>query len=161
MEVETTTTAVEQPTQEKQPEAEVKTTEAEGTKSTEKTFTQKEVDEIVKQRLARMEKKKPTVEEDVEGLKKELETWKQEAALKDYSFAKPEFKDFIKYKVAQMVTTEKDFGACLAEYMGGEGKEFLQATKTDVQPTPRPDNQGGAVLTESQKYVLEKYGKKI
>lgn len=159
--VETTATVAEQPTQEPKPETEVKTTEAEGTKPAEKTFTQKEVDEIVKQRLARMEKKKPTVEEDVEGLKKELETWKQEAVLKDYSFARPEFKDFIKYKVSQMVTTEKDFGACLNEYMSGEGKEFLQATKTDVQPTPRPDNQGGAVLTESQKYVLEKYGKKI
>lgn len=159
--VETTATAAEQPTQEQQPEAEVKKTEAEGTKPIEKTFTQKEVDEIIKQRLSRMEKKKPSVEEDVEGLKKELETWKQEAALKDYAFAKPEFKDFIKYKVSQMVTTEKDFGACLAEYMGGEGKEFLQISKPDIQPTPRPDNQGGAVLTESQKYVLEKYGKKI
>ena len=165
--VETTTPAAEQQTQVKQTEAEVKQvetsnkqTEAEG-KPIEKTFTQKEVDEIVKQRLARMEKKKPTVEEDVEGLKKELETWKQEAALKDYAFAKPEFKDFIKYKVSQMVTDEKDFGTCLAEYMGADGKEFLQPAKPDIQPTPRPDNQGGAVLTESQKYVLEKYGKKI
>ena len=102
--VETTVTVTE-PTQDKQTDVEVKPTEQEGkqpeteVKPTEKTFTQKEVDEIVKQRLARIEKKKPTVEEDVEGLKKELETWKQEAALKDYSFAKPEFKDFIKFKV--------------------------------------------------------------
>lgn len=160
--IEQAVTVTEEPQVNQEPATEPKV-EVQEDKPSERMFTQKEVDEIIKQRLARVEKKKPTVEEDVEGLKRELETWKQEAVLKDYDFSKNEFKDYVKYKVSQMVSEEKDFGTCLNEFMSGEGKEFLRTAepKTEVKTTPRPDNLGGAVLTESQQYVLEKYGKKI
>ena len=123
---------------------------------TEKMFTQKEVDEIVKQRLSRVEKKQAPVEDEVKALKEQVASYERKLAMKDFN-VDDEYKDFVEYKVGKMVTEGKDFSTALGEFMSGDGKKYLH-TVDSVKPTPRPDNDSGKPYNADKEYLKKKYG---
>lgn len=130
--------------------------ETKATQPAEKTFTQKEVDEMIKQRLARVEKKQAPVEDEVKALKEQVASYERKLAMKDVNI-EDEYRDFVEYKVGKMVTAEKDFSTALGEFVAGEGKKYLHNVD-NVKTTPRPENDSGKPYNADKEYVKKKYG---
>lgn len=125
--------------------------------TTEKTFTQAEVEEIVKKRLARAEKKQAPVEDVVKELQEQVASYERKLAMKDCEIA-DEYREFVEFKVGQLVTDSKPFAKALTEFVSGEGKKYLKV-KEELPKTPRPDNQSGAPVDEFRAYLKQKYNK--
>lgn len=125
----------------------------------EKTFTQAEVEEIVKKRLARVEKKQAPVEDVVKDLQAQVASYERKLAMKDCEID-DNYREFVEFKVGKMVGDGKDFATALAEYISGEGKKYLKV-KEELPKTPRPDNQSGKPQDEMRAYLQAKYNIKI
>lgn len=132
-----------------------------------KTFTQAEVDKIVQERVARMKKPNPSAEEKIKVLEARIANYEQDNLVKGYKSPDDKkidarFVEFVKFKVSQGVSEQKDFNTALNEFMEGDGKEYLEpVSKPTIAPTPRPDNSTGKPLDSYAVYVKEKYGKTI
>lgn len=124
-----------------------------------KSFTQAELDEIVKQRIARArekwEKKEP--DSDLQNQIKQLSEKLQNYEMKEKLVAvDDEFKDYVGFKVQKMVKEDKPFEDALKEYLEGEGKKYVKVSSPPVKATPRPSNSNGPMT--DQDYIANKYG---
>lgn len=106
-----------------------------------KTYTQEEVDAIIQERLARENKKNINVEleKQVKELKEKLATQERNVELAKYKL-KDGFKEFVEFKVSKMVGENKDFATALEEYLKGDGANFVEESKIQTPPPPRPEN---------------------
>lgn len=106
-------------------------------------FTQEQVNEIVEKRLSR-EKNKSSDNEELAKMKDELAKTREQlleyekrTALAEYKIEE-EYKDFVKYKVSQAVTQDKDFATALKEYLEQDGARYI--AQTSAVKMPRPTN---------------------
>lgn len=132
----------------KQPETQDKKTDsAEKDSKKEKLFTQDEVNKMISDRVERM-KKQPSEEtgnlqKTVEILQNQLAQYEKELAQSKFDI-KPEFVEFVDYKVSRMVNEEVNYEKALAEYMRGEGQIYLgkKPAETPAITMTRPENVG-------------------
>ena len=148
-------------------ETPVEETKENETNKAPKTFTQAEVDKIVQERVARMKKPNPSAEERIKVLEAQIANYEQDNLVKGYKSPDDKkidarFVEFVKFKVSQGVSEQKDFNTALKEFMEGDGKEYLEsASIPTITPTPRPDNSPGKPSNSYADYIKEKYGKTI
>ena len=120
-----------------------------------KSFTQAEVDELIKQRIERERKKfeKTNPQTEVEQLKAELHKYKTDAELSKVN-VEDEFKEYVAYKVNEKVGDEKDFATALKEFFEIESnKKYLKSASKPIN-MPRPENIG----TPTSDHINAKYG---
>lgn len=115
-------------------------------------FTQEQVNEIVEKRLNREKDKQVKAEPvvDTEQLEKvkadlkdtqsQLEEYKKKVALAEYEIDE-QFKEFVDYKVSSATNSEKDYATALKEFMGGDGAKYLKTPAKVTMPRPENTNQ--------------------
>lgn len=143
--VETTTTENVGATEQTTKEPEVKTyTQEEVDAMLKDRYTQEQVNDIVSKRLAReKEKVKPTPKSNdaTQGLQLKLEATERKLAMSQYDID-DDYKDYVEYKVVHMTGKNKDFATALKEFMGAEtSKKFVKGNNNKVE-MPRPSNVG-------------------
>ena len=132
--------------------------------TSEKTYTQKEVDELLKnrltqeqvneiieKRLAREKVKTPQsasgnnnnelvkVKGEVQNLQLKLAEYEKKVALAKYRIDE-QYQDYVNYKVLHNVSKDKDYATALEEFFKDEAnKRYLEGSDTQ-RPTPRPKN---------------------
>lgn len=131
-------------------------------------FTQDQVNTMIEKRLNREKVKSKSVQNvdntsEVERYKSELlksqvklAEYEKRVALADYQI-QDEYKGYVDYVVTHNTNKDKSYGEALKEYMAGDGAKYI---KQNIPSTPRPDNQG-TQMTDVQKYILDKYKKRI
>jgi len=120
-----------------------------------KSFTQAEVDELIKQRIERERKKfeKGNPQSEIEELKAELTKYKNNAELSKFN-VEDEFRDYVEYKAKEKVGEDKDFATALKEFFEIESnKKYLKSASKPIN-MPRPENIG----TPTSDPLLAKYG---
>lgn len=126
----------------------------------ERTYTQKEVDEmmrgkltqeqvneIIEKRLARAKvsansndgEEVVKVREELQSLQLKLAQYEKQVALAKYRIDE-KYQDYVDYKVLHMTSKDKDYATALEEFFKDEdNKKYLQG-ETLARPIPRPKN---------------------
>lgn len=120
-------------------------------------FTQEQVDAFVEKRLIRERKEREKLEEakavepvNNEQLNKvkselvdaqvQLAKYEKETALANYEI-KDEFKEYVDFKVTRATNKDKDYATALKEFMESEGQGFVRNASSVVMPRPQNTNQ--------------------
>ena len=120
-------------------------------------FTQEQVDAFVEKRLIRERKEREKLEEAkaVEPVNNEqltkvkselvdaqikLAKYEKETALANYEI-KDEFKEYVDFKVTRATNKDKDYATALKEFMESEGQGLVKNASSVVMPRPQNTNQ--------------------
>lgn len=134
--------ATEQPTGNSGAESERTYTQKEVDEMLKDKFTQEQVNDIVEKRLARVKKAEPNddlknANSRIEALETEIAGYKREVALSKYSIDE-KYQDYIDFKVKQ---SGKDYATALKEFFDlEENKKYLVEESQPSRPVPRPKN---------------------
>lgn len=136
-------------------------------------FTQEQVNAIIEKRLNREKTKNPetvsqnSVQKPVEDKSKFYQSELVKAQIKMVEYEKQialskyqiddKYKNYIDYVATRNTNKDKTYNQALDEFMAGEGLQYL---KQQVGTTPRPENVG-TQMNETQAYIFKKYGKRI
>ena len=143
---------VEEPKAEPTPEVAKTYTQAEVDEMLKGKFTQEQVNEIIEKRLNREKDKQAKADPvvDAEQLEKvkadlvstqsELAEYKKKVALSEYEIDE-QFKEFVDYKVSSATSSNKDYATALKEFMGGDGAKYLKTPAKVTMPRPENTNQ--------------------
>ena len=120
----------------------------------EKTFTQKQVNEMVLKRLERAEKewekkykqsenqKNVVDKSELFEMQKQLAKYERELALSRYPIS-DEFKEFVQFKILRNVGKDKSYSQAIDEFFADEqNKRFLANAENKKINTPRVQNMG-------------------
>ncbi|OEG63398.1 MAG: hypothetical protein BHK79_09045 [Halanaerobium sp. MDAL1] len=121
-------------------------------------FTQDDVDEIVKKRLAREEK---LHEREIKGLEEKMEDMIPPEKVEEYKKAKKEAEEELeKYKTSQKIDYELQLSAKDAGVRDQEYFEFL-VEKKGLKDRLITDDDGNVVATDEKGNILTEDGKKL
>ena len=115
-------------------------------------FTQEQVNEMIKERLSRVKKNEPQtiepssneeltrVKGDLASMQLKLAEYEKEVALGKYKINE-QYRDFVDYKVLHMTDKDKDYATALEEFFADEAnKKYLESEVKPPVPRPRNSN---------------------
>lgn len=116
-------------------------------------FTQDQVNEMIKERLSRVKKNDAPVSVDVatneeltrvkgdlQSMQLKLAEYEKEVALGKYKIDE-QYRDYVDYKVLHMTDKDKDYATALEEFFGvEENKRYLEGESRPPMPRPRNSN---------------------
>lgn len=116
-------------------------------------FTQDQVNEMIKERLSRVKKNDAPVSVDVatneeltrvkgdlQSMQLKLAEYEKEVALGKYKIDE-QYRDYVDYKVLHMTDKDKDYATALEEFFANEeNKRYLEGEARPPMPRPRNSN---------------------